>query len=584
LPISKQKSFALEIKKLLETARSCVLVPTAAATGNVSPAFSQLDNDAPTSPSSIVNNSCIASATPDDSSMDLVCPLVPQWAKGTSQPLLSIPMQPSTCMLVERELARLKQKLLSTSSMCCSASLNKFPPLLAEAAIDIHRKETAAVSAGRYTSLCKFAISPRLSITDPINGRVIRPSYFDSIYNQRYLYVFDIRLCQNHFQVPLPPLAKTASTALTRLICPHQKQGEMLHNVTRVDLVQRYVMGDGPVAEPALVARDYCNTCNLRFLETHSMCIKQYPLSVVLQWGIDGDCNEGDPGFLLTDTFVSSSRYYSLHRGGAGNIAAMLHESCGAFSARCAIVLSERVQRWSGYLRQHVSDREWALYSPAEQIELVPLRAEFLFSERHRFDWPSDCHVAVSSPSVSSERITDALIASSSAKLSFLKTELQHQKFEEGHYVVSVDHSKTPPKNFSGPDTDWSLTICVNGSVWHFELVPNTCNSFILRALEPIGKKFKPPGCRVILAIDNMAHSGNTQLIEDLKRAGDVEAVVQDLFHVVSQMACGVNNQDEYFTAGKVRQFTPPPSSLSLSLLSLIIQIIFIRYPPSHLI
>jgi hypothetical protein len=239
----------------------------------------------------------------------------------------------------------------------------------------------------------------------------------------------------------------------------------------------------------------------------------------------------------------------------------MLHESCGAFSARCAISLSERVQRWSGYLRRHVSHEMWPLYSAEEQTELIPLRAEFLFAELHRFVWPSDCHAAVSSPSVSPERITDALIASSGAKLSFLKMELQHQKFEIGHYVVSVDHSKTPPKNFSGPDTDWSLTICVNGIVWHFELVPSTDSSFVLRALEPIGRKYKPPGCRVVLTIDNMAHSGDTPLLEDLKQACGAEAVLQDLFHVVSQMACGVNNKDEYFTSGKVRLLSCPLSS-----------------------
>ena len=163
-----------------------------------------------------------------------------------------------------------------------------------------------------------------------------------------------------------------------------------------------------------------------------------------------------------------------------------------------------------------------------------------------------------SSTPVSSERVTVALINSSGAKLSFLKNELQHQQFEKGYYVMSVDHSKTPPKNFSGPNTEWSLTICVNGIVWHFELVPNTGSYFVLRALEPIGRKYKPPGCFIILAIDNMAHSGDTLLLEDLKRASSAEAVVQDLFHVVSQMSIGINNKDEYFTSGRV--FLPCPA------------------------
>ena len=123
---------------------------------------------------------------------------------------------------------------------------------------------------------------------------------------------------------------------------------------------------------------------------------------------------------------------------------------------------------------------------------------------------------------------------------------------------MSVDHSKTPPKNFSGPNTEWSLTICVNGIVWHFELVPNTGSYFVLRALEPIGRKYKPPGCFIILAIDNMAHSGDTLLLEDLKRASSAEAVVQDLFHAVSQMSIGINNKDEYFTSGRV--FLPRPA------------------------
>ncbi len=121
--------------------------------------------------------------------------------------------------------------------------------------------------------------------------------------------------------------------------------------------------------------------------------------------------------------------------------------------------------------------------------------------------------------------------------------------------VVKIDHSKTPAENFSGLNTAYSLTVHIDNLIAHFQLVESTDRGPVLKALQAIGRKLRPPGCRVILAIDNMAHSGDTDLLRTMAHACGAEAVTQDLYHVTTSAHEGVLGTDPFFTSGEVRTF-----------------------------
>ena len=134
LPVSKQNSFALKIKVLLDTARSRVVIsiPTPVsitATEDISPASSQQPPD-DDELSSVSDSSVLVD--PDVSSLVQDCPRVSQRAHEAVQPQLSQPMQPQespafrlTNVLVEEEVDRLKRKWLVPASLYCSAGLKK---------------------------------------------------------------------------------------------------------------------------------------------------------------------------------------------------------------------------------------------------------------------------------------------------------------------------------------------------------------------------------------------------------------------------------------------------------------------------
>jgi len=97
------------------------------------------------------------------------------------------------------------------------------------------------------------------------------------------------------------------------------------------------------------------------------------------------------------------------------------------------------------------------------------------------------------------------------------------------------------------------LTIQINDQVVFFGLVDSTSSAIILKELKVIGDRPRKPGCRVILCIDNMPHSGVTPLIQQLLDAAKAEACTQDLFHVVKKENEGISNTHELNTSGRVR-------------------------------
>ncbi len=151
-------------------------------------------------------------------------------------------------------------------------------------------------------------------------------------------------------------------------------------------------------------------------------------------------------------------------------------------------------------------------------------------------------------------RVTEAIQIAGEVRLQYFRAELWNFYFEENrHYVVSLDHSRTPAANFaaSGP-LDWSLTLMTEGRILHFEIVTDASKGPVLRALALVGRRPKGPGCRILLAIDNMAHSGDTAYLTELITALGAEAATQDLFHVIAKSNEGLLGTHNWSTTGRV--------------------------------
>jgi hypothetical protein len=566
LPVTKQNAYAGKVLDLLNRTRSS-FITSAVVAADDGPLLS-----VPRPSVQPVQEEITAPAFFDDSAVKQAVQLAAQLAVEPAAQLalktaqrVEVPPCPSQFSVpvgdsgVGAELARLQSQWSTDPTDSCSACTRMFPPWLAERAKVIHKKALGDKMTGSSFPSCSFEIVQNTldKTTCPRTGRSLRPTFPETIFKGRRLLIFDTRLHDEQLVVPVSLLA-TAPPASSVLMCPCQTPGQPPHHVARVGMVPRHFIDSGSFPEPALVAQNKCIDCKHKFLETDQALLLRYPLSLIQQWGLDGDSNTGDPAILLSQSFVDDARYVSLHRGGAGNVAASVHESCGAAAARRSLVMCERAQRWFGYLLQNVSDDKWQKMSPAEKILNASIRAELIFGENFKFSpLPSNCHVALSSPPISADRINGALIASNSARLSFTTSELQSQQFQPGLNVISLDHSKTPAANFTGPCCAWSLTVYVNGMIWHFELVETTDKGPVLRVLCFLGSKPKPHGCRVLLTLDNVAHSGDTELLAQYRTACGAEAVVQDLYHVVNQMGAGIDNTDEYFTTGTVRALPP---------------------------
>lgn len=151
-----------------------------------------------------------------------------------------------------------------------------------------------------------------------------------------------------------------------------------------------------------------------------------------------------------------------------------------------------------------------------------------------------------------SARVAAAVAEAGDVRLDHQLGEIEDVGFTKKFNVVRLDHSAGPVANFSGPAFKFSLTIQINDQVVYFGMVDSTSNVSVLRALRRIRNRFRLPGCRVIVSIDNMAHSGFTLALQELMDACDAEACTQDLFHVVKREHDGISNTHALYISGQV--------------------------------
>lgn len=296
------------------------------------------------------------------------------------------------CLQVEQ---REQNRALSNKS-------SAVPEYIKKRAMDIHRRLTASVSRGEVAEVeCLHSLSSPKGEFCPRTGRPLRPSVLNFLAQRRFVRIFDLHLIRPVWRKPSSPLQNLESECLVP--CPSHRIGERPHVTSRLRYAFRHFAPNGSLVEPALIAVDKCETCGLNFLETHQSVLEKLPAAVMFRWGIDGDCNRGDPDIILSHASVAHWRHQFRHRQGAMNIEKVCTEACGDELAARAFAFTEHAQLWFAYLHSHVSDEAWLRRSMAEHATLAYLRAEYLhFVGGGNFGvWPIDAPTALFSPLIS---------------------------------------------------------------------------------------------------------------------------------------------------------------------------------------
>jgi len=154
---------------------------------------------------------------------------------------------------------------------------------------------------------------------------------------------------------------------------------------------------------------------------------------------------------------------------------------------------------------------------------------------------------------VHSDRLASAYRSQGEARLAFQMAAMQTPGF--GPYnVASWDHSETPAANFTGPDTQYTLTVCVNRQVVFVILVPDRSDAHLEPLLKAIGEMPRPPGSVLINAVDNLPHSGTSPHVLRLELLARAIGSTQDLFHVVKLSSEGIDPKHPHFASGKVKK------------------------------